>query len=199
MAGLRIPRTARIVEHLYPTVLAQKVTTLEASRSHRRLILALGSPAPGPADLVVPPPPWKVAGLPYYAFHPWGVERRRADTLCRVAAESDLLDRDLACDPSGSSALRRLLAIPGVGPWTVAEVAQVALGDPDAVVVGDFHLPHQVAFAFTGQRRSDDDAMLALLAPFAGHRGRVQRLVAAAGLGPPRRAPRPRVRSFARY
>jgi 3-methyladenine DNA glycosylase/8-oxoguanine DNA glycosylase len=198
-AGLRMPRTARVVEHLYPTVLAQKVTSVEAARSYRCLVQALGTPAPGPVDLLVPPAPAAVARLRYDAFHPWGIERKRADTLRRVAAEAPLLDADLATDPSGTRVRARLLAIPGIGPWTVGEVAQVALGDADAVVVGDYHLPHQVAYAFCGQRRSDDDTMLALLAPFAGQRGRVQRMIVAAGLGPPRRAPRARIRSFASY
>ncbi len=65
----------------------------------------------------------------------------------------------------------------GIGPWTVAEVAQRALGDADAVSVGDFHLPKQVVYAFTGGMHGTDEEMLALLEPFAGHRFRVQRLV----------------------
>ena len=35
----------------------------------------------------------------------------------------------------------RLGAVVGIGPWTVGEVARDALGDPDAVSVGDYHLP----------------------------------------------------------
>ena len=85
---------------------------------------------------------------------------------------------------------RRLDAVPGIGPWTAAELAIVALGDADAVSVGDYHLPHQVAWALAGERRADDARMLELLEPYAGHRGRVVRMIAAAGLGPARRGPR---------
>src|SRR4029453_406544 len=46
-------------------------------------------------------------------------------------------------------------------------------GDPDAVPVGDFHLPHLVAGALAGEPRGTDERMLEPLAPFAGHRRRV--------------------------
>jgi 3-methyladenine DNA glycosylase/8-oxoguanine DNA glycosylase len=85
---------------------------------------------------------------------------------------------------------RRLLSIPGVGPWTAAEVAVVAFGDPDAVSVGDYHLPHAVTWTLAGEPRGDDARMLELLAPFAGHRGRVVRLIEAGGSTAPRRGPR---------
>jgi 3-methyladenine DNA glycosylase/8-oxoguanine DNA glycosylase len=74
--------------------------------------------------------------------------------------------------------------------WTAAEVALVALGDADAVSVGDYHLKHQVAYALAGEERGTDARMLELLEPYAGHRGRVCRLIVAAGITAPRRAPR---------
>jgi 3-methyladenine DNA glycosylase/8-oxoguanine DNA glycosylase len=93
-------------------------------------------------------------------------------------------------DAEPSEARRRLVAVPGIGPWTAAEVALVALGDPDAVPVGDAHLPADVTYALTGAAVDDDDAMLDALAPFAGQRARVLRLLAAAGIHAPRRGPR---------
>jgi 3-methyladenine DNA glycosylase/8-oxoguanine DNA glycosylase len=66
----------------------------------------------------------------------------------------------------------------------------VALGDPDAVSVGDYHLCHQVVFAFLGQRRGDDELMLELLEPFRPHRQRVVRLIERGAPMPPRRGPR---------
>lgn len=74
---------------------------------------------------------------------------------------------------------RRLRALPGVGVWTSAEV-RLALGDPDATSVGDYNLPGVVGCVLGGDARDDhawdDAAMLELLAPFAGQRGRVIRL-----------------------
>jgi 3-methyladenine DNA glycosylase/8-oxoguanine DNA glycosylase len=76
-------------------------------------------------------------------------------------------------------AYRRLRAIVGVGPWTAARTALIALGDPDAVPVGDLHIPHMVTWALAGERRGSDERMLELLEPFRGHRGRAIRLMLA--------------------
>src|SRR2546423_13016300 len=85
---------------------------------------------------------------------------------------------------------RRLRALPGGGSWSVAEGAMVALGDADAGAVGDYHLPHQVAWALAGEPRGDDARMLELLEPFRPHRGRVLRLIEVAGPRPPPPGPR---------
>ena len=90
-------------------------------------------------------------------------------------------------------------SIAGVGRWTSAEVRRVALGDPDAVSVGDYHLPHAVAWALAGEARADDARMLELLEPFAGHRARVVRLIEVAAIGAPRRGPRMPLRAIARH
>jgi 3-methyladenine DNA glycosylase/8-oxoguanine DNA glycosylase len=102
-------------------------------------------------------------------------------------------------DLSLADAYRRLTALPGIGPWTAAEVAFRALGDADAVSVGDYHLPGLVSFAFTGERRGSDERMLELLEPFRPHRARVIRLLEAGGVGPAPRGPRMAPRSFAAF
>ena len=89
----------------------------------------------------------------------------------------------------GEARDRVLISLRGVGPWTSAETRIRALGDPDAVSVGDFHLAHEVGYALTGTR-VDDDGMLELLAPWAGQRQRVIRLIGASGVREPRRGPR---------
>src|SRR5262249_3243523 len=99
---------------------------------------------------------------------------------------------------STPDAYRRLQAIQGVGPWTAAEVARVALGDPDAVSVGDFHLPNIVAYALAGEPRADDARMLELLEPYRGQRARAIRLIEMSGIAPPRRGPRMPLRDIAR-
>jgi 3-methyladenine DNA glycosylase/8-oxoguanine DNA glycosylase len=72
----------------------------------------------------------------------------------------------------------------------VAEVAGSAFGDPDAVPIGDYHLPHVVSYALTGEPRGDDDRMLELLEPYRGQRGRVLRLLVWSGHRAPRFGPR---------
>jgi 3-methyladenine DNA glycosylase/8-oxoguanine DNA glycosylase len=78
----------------------------------------------------------------------------------------------------------------GIGPWTLAEVGRIAFGDPDAISVGDYHLPNLVAWALVREPRADDARMLELLEPYRGQRGRVQRLLEASGIGAPRYGPR---------
>jgi hypothetical protein len=70
------------------------------------------------------------------------------------------------------------------------------MGDRDAVVVGDYHLPHIVSYTLTGRRRGTDDEMLTLLEPYRGQRARALQLLVLGGRRPPRRAPRARLRSF---
>lgn len=196
-AGLRIPATGAVFEALAPTILEQKVTGLEARRSWRDLAGALGTPAPGPAGqrgLRLPPDPARLAATPAWAFHRFGIEAKRADTVRRAAAVAPRLEE--AVDMAPADAARRLAAVPGVGPWSVAEVGLVALGDPDAVSVGDYHLPNQVAWSLAGIARGDDALMLELLEPWRGHRGRVLRLLAVSGFTAPRYGPRMTVRSF---
>jgi 3-methyladenine DNA glycosylase/8-oxoguanine DNA glycosylase len=186
--GLRIPRTSAVFEALVHTVFEQKVIGAEARSGYLRLVKSLGEPAPGPAGMTVPPGAARLARTPYFEFHPFALERRRAETLIRAARRADWLE---ACADLGSEeAHARLTALPGIGAWTAAQVALTALGDADAVPVGDYNLPHAVAWAFRRERRGDDAMMLELLEPYRGHRGRVLRLIAAGGVGPPRRGPR---------
>ncbi len=97
----------------------------------------------------------------------------------RVVA-SDALERAAGVD--AEAAKTRMRTIPGVGVWTAHEVVQRSHGDPDSVSIGDFHVAKRVGFALTGER-VDDDGMLELLAPWAGHRQRVVRLIEASGIG----------------
>lgn len=88
------------------------------------------------------------------------------------------------------AALARLRVVPGVGEWTAAETVQRAMGDPDTVSVGDYHIHDVVVHALTGRARGDDAEMLRLLEPWRGQRQRVVRLVEQSGVGAPRFGPR---------
>ncbi|MDN5932800.1 MAG: DNA-3-methyladenine glycosylase 2 family protein, partial [Pseudonocardia sp.] len=86
----------------------------------------------------------------------------------------------------GRELLRR---VPGIGVWTAAEVAQRVWGDPDAVSVGDFHIPTLVGWALVG-RPLDDAGMLEVLAPYTPQRQRAVRYVEISGFRRPRFGPR---------
>jgi 3-methyladenine DNA glycosylase/8-oxoguanine DNA glycosylase len=195
LPGLRIGRTGAVLEILVPTILEQKVTGMEARRSYRGLIARWGEPAPGPFGLRLLPLPEVLAAIPYHQFHPLGVERRRADLIRTVGARAARFEESVGLPRD--DAYRRLRALPGIGPWTAAEVALRALGDADAVSVGDFHLPNLVSFALAGEPRGTDARMLELLEPYQGQRGRVIRLLEASGIWPPAYGPRFPIRSIA--
>lgn len=199
LPGLRLPRTGAMVEALLPAVVEQRVAGLEARRSWAGLCRLLGDRAPGPMPLLLPPDPQRVAALADWDLHRLNVERQRGDTLRRVARRAAAIER-LAADTEVPAAevRRRLVAeLPGVGVWTVAEAAIRALGDEDAVPVGDYNLYKHVGFALTGRPARDDAHMLDLLQPWAGRRGLVVQLLVAA-VRMPRRAPRIAIRDFRR-
>jgi 3-methyladenine DNA glycosylase/8-oxoguanine DNA glycosylase len=192
MPGLRLGRSGAVWEVLLPAILEQKVTGTEAWRGYRGLVRVHGDAAPEPGGLRVAPPAALVAGLPYHVFHPFGVERRRADTVRRAAAIASRLEATVEAAVAGdpAPAYRLLRSIPGVGAWTAAEVGLRAFGDPDAVSVGDFHLKHVVSWALAGEPRGTDERMLELLEPYRGQRGRAVRLIELSGITPPRYGPR---------
>jgi len=186
--GVRIPRTGAVVEAAVPTILEQKVIGLQARHAYRRLLLELGEPAPGPVPIRLPPTPATLAATPYWQFHKWGVEQRRAQIIASAARHASRLEEAVGMAPA--DAQRRLTALPGMGAWTAAEIAVVALGDADAVSVGDYHLPHLVSWALAGEPRGTDERMLELLEPYRGHRARAIQLLELAGITAPRRGPR---------
>jgi 3-methyladenine DNA glycosylase/8-oxoguanine DNA glycosylase len=196
--GVRIGRTGRVLEALVPAVLEQKVVGLEAFRSWRLLIRRFGLPAPGPAPagLRVFPPPATWAAIPSWEWHRAGVEGVRAATIIGAARVAGRLEQ-IAALPA-ASADRRLRSLPGVGPWTSAEIRQRACGDPDAVSVGDYNLPAAVGWALAG-RKVDDAGMLELLAPYPGHRHRATRLIELSGIRPPRHGHRMAVRDYRKF
>ena len=187
--GLRIARTGRVVEALVPAVLEQKVTGKEAFRAFRLLVLQYGTPAPGPAPagMTVPPTAEVWRRIPSWEWHRAGVDPKRSRTVCEAMRIAPRLEEAVSMAPADAE--RRLRAVPGVGAWTVAEVAQRALGDADALSVGDYHLSQYVGWALV-DRPLDDDGMVALLEPWRPHRYRVVRLLELSGFSKPRFGPR---------
>jgi 3-methyladenine DNA glycosylase/8-oxoguanine DNA glycosylase len=195
LPGLRLCRSALVMDSLVPAILEQRVTGSEAWRGWRDLVREHGEPAPGPdqpAQRLMPTAAALLA-IPTWDWHRYGVDGQRHRTIRAVATVANRLEEcvDLARDATGfAAAARRLQLVPGVGAWTAAEVRLRALGDPDAVSVGDFHLKNRVGYALTGAARTDDETMLELLEPWRGQRARVIRLIELSGLTPPKYGPR---------
>ncbi|MFE7133070.1 DNA-3-methyladenine glycosylase family protein [Streptomyces sp. NPDC057638] len=191
--GLRLTRTGLVLESLIPSVLEQKVTTDEAYRAWRLLLWRHGEPAPGPAPRMrVMPDPRGWALIPSWEWHRAGVDDKRAATIVRAARVARRLEEAASMAPE--EAMARLELVPGIGPWTSAETVQRSNGAPDALTLGDLHLPRIVGYALAGDRDADDATMLELLTPYAGQRHRAARLILLGGRVPPRRTPKmPRV------
>ena len=192
---MRFTRSLAVVEALVPTIIEQKVTSAEAHRSYRMLVRSYGERAPGPFGLLLPPSPETLASLPYEAFHPFGIERKRAETIRAVCAHSGRVEE--AARMPARAAFERITSFRGVGRWSAGNVMQQALGDPDAVLVGDFHMPHAVAWFLAGEPRATDERMLDLLEPYRGQRARAMRLITYSGRHAPKFGPRHRLRDIA--
>lgn len=186
--GWRVPRSRLVIDSLVPAIIEQKVTGKEAFAGYRTLVRRYGDPAPGPREgLRLAPSVQQWRGVPSWEFVRAGVTAQRADTLMRSIQRAGRLEQ--AAELPLPEARARLQAITGVGRWTMAEVAQRALGDPDSPSFGDYHVAKEIGWQLLGHDL-DDDGLAELLAPYAGHRYRVQALLALAGPGRPRRGPR---------
>lgn len=186
---LRLARSDRLWDALVGSVLGQRVQVVNAARARRQLARRFGEPAPGPHRAWILPSPDQVAEMGYHQFHPLKVERTRAETLRRVAREMPRLEAAAARpDTTPDQLANRLQRVRGVGPWTAAMTTAVTLGHADAVPVGDYHIPNNVAWVLAGEPRGTDERMLELLEPYRGNRWRVIRL--AKSVTPPRYGPK---------
>lgn len=195
MPGLPVGRTDAVWEALAPAVIEQKVTGKEAFAGFRRLVHRHGTPAPGPGGqpghpaygMRCPPTPAAWALIPSWEWLQAGIEPARSRTVVTAARRADALERTLRVPHDEAD--RRLRSLPGIGPWTSAEVRQRAHGDPDAWSDGDYHVPGMITLALVGEAL-DNDAARELLEPYRGHRYRVQQLVELMGIRPERHGPR---------
>ena len=193
--GARFGGTHRIFEAMIPVIIGQKVTGKEAAASLKQIGWKFAEAAPGDVGVRLPPTAEQLASLPYYDYHPLGIEKKRADVIRRVARLAERLERLIDRTPEQVEA--GLQEVRGIGPWTSAIVRAVALGDADAVPVGDFHIKHMVSWALAGEPRGTDERMLELLEPYRPHRGRVVRLLETGGIKEPAFGPRVAIRTIA--
>ena len=132
-----------------------------------------------------------LARQPSWWFHPLGIERKRAEPLLRVAQHAAKFWDWAALTPSETRA--KLHLMDGIGQWTIGNVLGPALGDPDAVAVGDYHLKNMVGSVLAGEARATDERMLELLEPYVGQRGRVVRLLRLNSAAAPKFGPKKRI------
>jgi AraC family transcriptional regulator of adaptative response / DNA-3-methyladenine glycosylase II len=142
--GLRVPGTLDPFELAVRAVLGQQISVQGARTLGGRLVERFGEPLPTPSGGLTHlfPAPAALAEAPLEGI---GLPGARAETirlLARAVAEEGL---DLSPNSAPDHVRARLLAIPGIGPWTVEYVAMRALRDPDAFPAGDLGLRHALA------------------------------------------------------
>ena len=145
--GVRLPATGQVFPRVLRAVFSRRSPARRRTGRTRRPCAASGPRRPARCDrLCCRPTPER-----------W--PPRRTGSSTRSGWSSGAPTRSAGSPPGRpAGAVRgpaevtaRLTAIPGVGPWTAAEVVRIAFGDPDAVSVGDYHIPNTVAWALAGE------------------------------------------------
>jgi 3-methyladenine DNA glycosylase/8-oxoguanine DNA glycosylase len=174
--GLRRIRYPETFEAVVSTVLGQQVSLAAARTFAGRLTAAYGSAAPH--ELSAFPRPQQVAAARVVELQDAiGITGSRTRTV-RAVAElfADTGDWPVPLPPSEwDPRAAQLLAVPGIGPWTVAYLRMRLFGDPDAVPVGDLVLrralgvtkDHEVAATMEGWRPERTYAVFQLWASTA--------------------------------
>ncbi len=186
--GLRLPRVLDVSSLLTPIVLQQLVTAQEAAHTYRRLIERHGVDAPGPMLLRLLPPARQLSDLSRAAYQACGALGRQAETIKRLNFRAGRMNAVLGMN--ATDAMRRLTALPGLGPWTAGMAMLRGLGFADVAPTGDYHLANEVVYALTGRPRGTDTEMEQLLEPFAPHRGRVALMLHIGAMRAPRFGPK---------
>ncbi|MEE2789382.1 MAG: hypothetical protein VX589_18735 [Myxococcota bacterium] len=186
--GIHLSRTVTFGYDLIRTVLQQLIEWKDAASAWQRWVKRHGTPIDGRGGLVLPPTYSAIHRSLGLDFHTLGISRRRSQLICEIGRLGSRIERWAHEDRDRLR--RRLRAIPQLGPWTIEHVLGFSLNAADAVPIGDYQLPHTVAWALREQPRSSDEEMLELLEPWSGHRWHVLRLLFAANVSAPRWGPR---------
>jgi AraC family transcriptional regulator, regulatory protein of adaptative response / DNA-3-methyladenine glycosylase II len=136
LPGLRIPGHVDGDELIVRAILGQQVSVTGARTLAGRLAAAHGRLLPTPLGTVTRAFP-TAAALAALSPADLPMPEGRARALLRI---TELLAiGDIVLDPGADrdEVSAQLLAVPGIGPWTVAYVRMRALGDPDAFLEGD--------------------------------------------------------------
>ena len=170
-AGLRLSRTPGVWDGLLWSIIGQQINFPFACVLKRRLIENKGTRLPG--GLFSLPAPAAVARLEPADLRPWQYSRQKAEYLigaARLVAEGKL---DLAAlsSMSATRAEHTLLAVRGLGPWSVNYYLMMrSLGLADCVPIGDTGVTSGLQTLFRLEERPDADATRRLMSVFSPHR-----------------------------
>lgn len=167
-AGLRVPRAATPFEALSWAITGQQISLAAAISLRRKLILAAGLRHAG--GLVCYPDAARVAALDAVTLRAAGFSASKAQTLLAVSrqvADGELPLDDWLLDPPAEEIRARLLAVRGIGPWTVDYVLLRGFGWLDGSLHGDAAVRRGLGRLLGMAQAPDEKETRAWLAPFA--------------------------------
>jgi AraC family transcriptional regulator of adaptative response / DNA-3-methyladenine glycosylase II len=142
--GLRVPGVVDGFELAVRTVLAQQVSLKAAHTFAARLVEAYGKPLDTPDGGLTACFP-TAETLAEASYDGIGITGSRITTLRALATAHAGGELPLDGSADRDEARARLLALPGIGPWTVEYVAMRGLSDPDAFPASDLVLRRRIA------------------------------------------------------
>ncbi len=169
---LRIAQTPSVFDGLLWSIIGQQINLAFACVLKRRLIELTGEKLDHAAGLYAPPTPAAVAAIEPADLIPLQFSRQKADYVVATArlVASGELDLEALRAMSATRAERTLLAIRGLGPWSVNYIMMRALGFPDCVPLGDTGVTSGLQSALKLDERPDVDATRRLMAMFSPYR-----------------------------
>ena len=167
---LRLAGTPSVLDGLYWSIIGQQINLPFACVLKRRLIENTGIRLSG--GLYCIPAAEAVARLEPSDMRPWQYSRQKAEYLIGAArlVASGELDLGALHRMSATRAERTLLAVRGLGPWSVNYLMMRSLGFADCVPLGDTGVTSGLQKLFRLEERPDIDATRRLMSVFSPHR-----------------------------
>jgi AraC family transcriptional regulator, regulatory protein of adaptative response / DNA-3-methyladenine glycosylase II len=167
---LRITQTPSVFDGLLWSIIDQQINLPFAFQLRRRLIELTSRPFS--EGLYAPPTPAAIAALSYEDLKLLQFSRSKATYLIDTARLITTGQRDLAVlrTMSVTRAERTLLALRGLGPWSVNYLMMRSLGFADCVPLGDTGVTSGLLALLKLDERPDIEATKRLMTMFAPHR-----------------------------
>ena len=159
--GLRVPGTVDGGELAIRAVLGQQISLAAARTLAARLVALAGDPLPEAVGTLSHLWPRPDAVVDAASELPMPRSRQRAIAALAEALAGGELRLEPGADPAETRA--RLVALPGIGPWTAEYVALRALADPDAWMPTDLGIRRGLAHLGIGPEAAE------AWRPFRGH------------------------------
>lgn len=165
--GMRISQAHSVFEGLLWSIIGQQINFTFTCMLKSRLVKLAGTPMKN--GLYAPPTPEAIAALEPGDLLPLQFSRQKAGYIIATARMivEGRLDLEALRAMSATRAERTLLAVRGLGPWSVNYVMMRALGFADCVPLGDTGVTSGLQALLKLEERPDIDATRRLMAVFS--------------------------------